>query len=74
LLDLRGKEFDLLAQLVNSLDALHREDLLAFGFMTLRVAIELWTFIFVEKKELDPANPDYIQTVWVSAIFKVSEI
>jgi len=66
LLDLRGKEFDLLAQLVSSPGRATREQLLeAFGVITLRAG-ENCGCLYSQtsrKIELDPAT-DYIQTVW----------
>jgi len=67
LLDLRGKEFDLLAQLVSSPGRAYREQLLeAFGVITLGRG-ENGGCLYSQtsrKSELGPAHPDYIQTVW----------
>lgn len=68
-LDLRGKEFDLLAQLVDSPGrAYTREQLLEYvwGYDfegDIRV-VDVYIRKLREKIELDPSRPDYIQTVW----------
>jgi DNA-binding response OmpR family regulator len=80
LLDLRGKEFDLLAQLVNSPGrAYTREQLLesvwGYNFEGEVRIVDVYIRKLREKIELDPAHPDYIQTVWgVGYRFKAREI
>lgn len=79
LLDLRGKEFDLLAQLLKSPGrAYSREDLLervwGYDFSGDSRIVDVYIRKLREKIELDPANPDYIQTVWgVGYRFKAGE-
>ncbi len=69
LLDLRGKEFDLLAQFAASPGrAYSREDLLervwGYDFEGDSRIVDVYIRKLREKIELDPAKPDYIQTVW----------
>lgn len=69
LLDLRGKEFDLLAQLVESPGrAYSREQLLervwSYDFEGDTRIVDVYIRKLREKIESDPAHPDYIQTVW----------
>lgn len=69
LLDLRGKEFDLLAQLVESPGrAYSREELLdrvwGYDFDGDCRIVDVYVRKLREKIELHPANPEYIQTVW----------
>ncbi len=69
LLDLRGKEFDLLSQFVESPGrAYSREDLLeriwGYDFEGDSRIVDVYIRKLREKIELDPAHPDYIQTVW----------
>ncbi|KJH70488.1 response regulator transcription factor [Aliterella atlantica] len=69
LLDLRGKEFDLLAQLVESPGrAYSREELLdrvwGYDFDGDCRIVDVYIRKLREKIELHPANPEYIQTVW----------
>ncbi len=79
LLDLRGKEFELLAQLLKSPGrAYSREDLLervwGYDFSGDSRIVDVYIRKLREKIELDPANPDYIQTVWgVGYRFKVGD-
>lgn len=79
LLDLRGKEFDLLAQLVEFPGkAYSREDLLervwGYDFAGDSRIVDVYIRKLREKIELDPANPDYVQTVWgVGYRFKAGE-
>lgn len=68
-LDLRGKEFDLLAQLAASPGrAYTREQLLeqvwGYDFEGDVRVVDVYIRKLREKLELDPAHPDYIQTVW----------
>ncbi len=78
-LDLRGKEFDLLEQLVNSPGrAYTREDLLegiwGYDFDGDTRVVDVYIRKLREKIELDPSHPRYIQTVWgVGYRFKVGE-
>lgn len=80
LLDLRGKEFDLLAQLVDSPGrAYSREELLervwGYDFEGDSRIVDVYIRKLREKIELDPAHPDYIQTVWgVGYRFKAGEV
>lgn len=69
LLDLRGKEFDLLSQFAESPGrAYSREDLLervwGYDFEGDSRIVDVYIRKLREKIELDPAHPDYIQTVW----------
>ncbi|MEM8672871.1 MAG: response regulator transcription factor [Cyanobacteria bacterium P01_G01_bin.67] len=69
LLDLRGKEFDLLEQFVSAPGrAYSREQLLeqvwGFDFEGDTRIVDVYIRKLREKLELDAANPDYIQTVW----------
>lgn len=69
LLDLRGKEFDLLSQFAESPGrAYSREDLLeriwGHDFEGDSRIVDVYIRKLREKIELDPAHPDYIQTVW----------
>ena len=69
LLDLRGKEFDLLAQFAESPGrAYSRENLLervwGYDFEGDSRIVDVYIRKLREKIELDPAHPDYIQTVW----------
>lgn len=69
LLDLRGKEFDLLAQLANRPGrAYTREQLLehiwGLGFEGDTRVVDVYIRKLREKIELDPSHPEYIQTVW----------
>lgn len=79
LLDLRGKEFDLLEQLVNSPGRTYtREDLLeriwGYDFDGDTRIVDVYIRKLREKIELDPSHPRYIQTVWgVGYRFKVGE-
>ncbi|MDJ0597102.1 MAG: response regulator transcription factor [Pleurocapsa sp. MO_226.B13] len=79
LLDLRGKEFDLLEQLVSAPGrAYSREQLLeqvwGFDFEGDTRIVDVYIRKLREKLELDSANPDYIQTVWgVGYRFKAGE-
>ena len=79
LLDLRGKEFDLLEQLVSAPGrAYSREQLLeqvwGFDFEGDTRIVDVYIRKLREKLELNPANPDYIQTVWgVGYRFKAGE-
>ncbi|BAZ70315.1 MAG: response regulator transcription factor [Pelatocladus maniniholoensis HA4357-MV3] len=80
LLDLRGKEFDLLAQLANYPGrAYSREELLervwGYDFEGDIRVVDVYIRKLREKIELDSAHPDYIQTVWgVGYRFKVGNI
>ena len=80
LLDLRGKEFDLLAQLVDSPGrAYSREELLervwGYDFEGDSRIVDVYIRKLREKIELDPAHPDYIQTVWgVGYRFKAGKV
>lgn len=69
LLDLRGKEFDLLSQFAESPGrAYSREDLLervwGYDFEGDSRIVDVYIRKLREKIELDPAHPNYIQTVW----------
>lgn len=69
ILDLRGKEFDLLSQFAESPGkAYSREDLLervwGYDFEGDSRIVDVYIRKIREKIELDPAHPDYIQTVW----------
>jgi DNA-binding response OmpR family regulator len=69
LLNLRGKEFDLLSQFAESPGkAYSREDLLervwGYDFEGDSRIVDVYVRKIREKIELDPAQPDYIQTVW----------
>lgn len=80
LLDLRGKEFELLAQLADSPGrAYTREELLervwGYDFEGDVRIVDVYIRKLREKIELDSARPEYIQTVWgVGYRFKVSDI
>lgn len=68
-LDLRGKEFDLLAQLANHPGrAYTREQLLewiwGYDFEGDVRIVDVYIRKLREKLEIDPAHPIYIQTVW----------
>ncbi|MBE9100322.1 response regulator transcription factor [Vacuolonema iberomarrocanum] len=68
-LDLRGKEFDLLAQLTaHPGRAYTREQLLeqiwGYEFEGDTRVVDVYIRKLREKVELDPSSPDYIQTVW----------
>ena len=69
LLDLRGKEFDLLEQLISAPGrAYSREQLLekVWGYdweRDIRI-VDVYIRKLREKLELDSAHPNYIQTVW----------
>jgi len=68
-LDLRGKEFDLLAQLVAYPGrAYTREQLLehiwGYDFEGDSRIVDVYIRKLREKLEVDPAHPTYIQTVW----------
>lgn len=68
-LDLRGKEFDLLAHLGSSPGrAYTREQLLesiwGYDFEGDARIVDVYIRKLREKIEIDPAHPDYIQTVW----------
>lgn len=68
-LDLRGKEFDLLAQLVTYPGrAYTREQLLehiwGYDFEGDSRIVDVYIRKLREKLEVDPAHPAYIQTVW----------
>lgn len=79
LLDLRGKEFNLLAQLVDYPGrAYSREELLervwGYDFEGDFRIVDVYIRKLREKIELDPAHPNYIQTVWgVGYRFKAGE-
>ncbi|WP_026134827.1 response regulator transcription factor [Scytonema hofmannii] len=79
LLDLRGKEFDLLAQLASSPGrAYTREELLervwGYDFEGDVRIVDVYIRKLREKIELNSAHPEYIQTVWgVGYRFQVSE-
>lgn len=79
LVALRGKEFDLLAQLVDSPGrAYSREELLervwSYDFEGDSRIVDVYIRKLREKIELDPAHPNYIQTVWgVGYRFKAGE-
>jgi DNA-binding response OmpR family regulator len=69
LLDLRGKEFDLLAQLADRPGrAYTREQLLehvwGLDFAGDTRVVDVYIRKLREKIELDPSRPEYIQTVW----------
>lgn len=69
LLDLRGKEFDVLNQLVVTPGkAYSREELLekvwGYDFEGDTRIVDVYIRKLREKIELDAAHPDYIQTVW----------
>lgn len=69
LLDLRGREFELLAQLVDSPGrAYTREELLervwGYDFEGDARIVDVYIRKLREKIELAPAQPQYIQTVW----------
>jgi len=69
LLDLRGKEFDLLAQLADRPGrAYTREQLLehvwGIDFAGDARVVDVYIRKLREKIELDPSRPEYIQTVW----------
>lgn len=68
-LDLRGKEFDLLAQLIEHPGRVYtREQLLewiwGYDFAGDIRVVDVYIRKLREKLELDPAHPQYIQTVW----------
>ena len=79
LLDLRGKEFDLLEQLVSAPGrAYSREQLLervwGYDFEGDTRIVDVYIRKMREKLELDPAHPVYIQTVWgIGYRFKAGE-
>lgn len=79
LLDLRGKEFDLLAQLVDRPGrAYTREQLLehvwGLDFAGDTRVVDVYIRKLREKIELDASRPEYIQTVWgVGYRFRGSE-
>ena len=79
LIDLRGKEFDLLTQLAASPGrAYSREQLLenvwGFDFEGDTRIVDVYIRKLREKIELDSAHPNYIQTVWgVGYRFKAGE-
>jgi DNA-binding response OmpR family regulator len=79
LLDLRGKEFDLLAQLADFPGrAYSREELLervwGYDFEGDVRIVDVYIRKLREKIELDSAHPDYIQTVWgIGYRFQVRE-
>lgn len=69
LLDLRGKEFDLLCQFAaNPGRAYSREELLervwSYDFEGEIRIVDVYIRKLRSKIELDPAHPEYIQTVW----------
>lgn len=69
LLNLRGKEFDLLAQLADRPGrAYTREQLLenvwGFDFEGDSRVVDVYIRKLREKIELDPSCPEYIQTLW----------
>jgi DNA-binding response OmpR family regulator len=78
-LDLRGKEFDLLSQLVAAPGRTYsREDLLerlwSYDFEGDVRIVDVYIRKLREKIEQDPAHPQYIQTVWgVGYRFKADE-
>lgn len=80
LLDLRGKEFNLLAQLVNSPGrAYSREQLLeqvwGYDFEGDVRVVDVYIRKLREKIELDSSHPLYLQTVWgVGYRFVVGEL
>jgi len=80
LLDLRGREFDLLAQLVSFPGrAYSREQLLehiwGYDFEGDVRVVDVYIRKLREKIELDPAHPSYLQTVWgVGYRFVVGEV
>ncbi|AFY78026.1 response regulator with CheY-like receiver domain and winged-helix DNA-binding domain [Pleurocapsa sp. PCC 7327] len=68
-LDLRGREFDLLAQLANYPGRVYtREQLLeriwGYDFEGDARIVDVYIRKLREKLEIDPAHPSYIQTVW----------
>ncbi|MFB2768402.1 response regulator transcription factor [Pelatocladus sp. BLCC-F211] len=68
-LDLRGKEFDLIEQLLTAPGrAYSREELLervwSYDFEGDTRIVDVYIRKLREKLELDPAHPKYIQTVW----------
>jgi DNA-binding response OmpR family regulator len=68
-LDLRGKEFDLLAQLANYPGRVYtREQLLewiwGYDFEGEARIVDVYIRKLREKLEIDPAHPRYVQTVW----------
>ncbi len=79
LVDLRGKEFDLLEQLVSAPGrAYSREQLLervwGYDFEGDTRIVDVYIRKLREKLELDSAHPDYIQTVWgIGYRFKAEE-
>lgn len=79
ILDLRGKEFDLLEQLLTAPGrAYSREELLervwSYDFEGDTRIVDVYIRKLREKIELNPAYPDYIQTVWgVGYRFKSGE-
>ncbi|WP_373543019.1 response regulator transcription factor [Chamaesiphon sp.] len=80
LLDLRGKEFDLVAQLVSSPGrAYSREQLLeqvwGYDFEGDVRVVDVYIRKLREKIERDPARPLYLQTVWgIGYRFVVGEL